>query len=305
MSKLEAAARNGSLVVFAGAGLSAGPPASLPGWKPLNAAIFRALRLRLETGLGRKDWLALIESDLDADRRADRFPPDYQAQVIEEMCGDRYFRALQALDVHATNPAHEAIAALAAAGAIRAVVTTNFDRLIERAFDRRGVAYEAAFDTQRFIRLRDRLNAAGAGPIPLIKIHGCVSDHLSMIDTLKQRRKGRSRAIEECLGYLYPDYWLYLGFSAADIETDRDYLGLVSGARRSSGATYVAYPGHPELGAGAQLLMESYGAAGNVVIEDIDRFVAELCLAIEATQTVQEPAATQSGALEFEEKLGA
>jgi hypothetical protein len=303
-SGLEAAARDGSLVVFAGAGISAGPPASLPGWKPLNAAIFRALRLRLETGLGRKDWLGQIESYLDSERGADRFPPDYQAQVIEEMCGDRYFRALQALDVQATNAAHEGIADLAAAGAIRAVVTTNFDRLIERAFDRRGIALESAFDTERFIRLRDRLNAGGGGPIPLIKIHGCVCEHLSMIDTLKQRRKGRSRAIEECLGYLYPDYWLYLGFSAADIETDRDYLGLVSGARRSSGATYVAYPGRPELGTGARLLVDSYGASGNVAIADVDRFLAELCVTIEARQTVQEPIATLSGVKEFEEKLG-
>ena len=305
MNKLEGAARQGSLVIFAGAGVSAGAPSSLPGWKPLNAAIFRALRLRLEAGLERTDWLAQSESFLDSERRADRFPPDYQAQVIEEMCGERYFRGLQALDVHVTNAAHEGIAALTAAGAVRAIVTTNFDRLIEYALDRKGVPYEAAFDTEGFIRLRDRLRSGRNEPVPVIKIHGSVSDHLSMIDTLKQRRKGRSRAIEECLDPLYSGYWLYLGFSAADLETDRNYLGLVNGASRSSGATYVAYPGSHGLGAGAQSLMGAYGALGDVVLREIDPFVQELCQGIQAPQVIAEPTMPRTGAQEFEAKLEA
>ncbi len=149
-----------------------------------------------------------------------------------------------------TSEGHERIAALTAAGAVRAIVTTNFDRLIERALDRQGVAYEPAFDTEGFIRLRDRLTTGGDGPVPVIKIHGCVCEALSMIDTLKQRRRGRSRAVDECLEPLYSGHWLYLGFSAADLETDRNYLGLVTGASRSSGSTYVVYPGHPGLGVG-------------------------------------------------------
>ena len=64
-----------------------------------------------------------------------------------------------------------------------------------------------------------------------------------MIDTLKQRRKGRSRAIEECLEQMSSAYFIYLGFFSADLETDRNYLGLVNGAARSFGATYVARPG--------------------------------------------------------------
>jgi hypothetical protein len=94
MSRLEEAAHRGDLVIFAGAGVSAGAPTSLPGWKPLNAAIFRALRNRLETGVDVKDWLLQMEAFLDSQRDADKFPPDYQAQVIEEMCGVRYFHAL-------------------------------------------------------------------------------------------------------------------------------------------------------------------------------------------------------------------
>ena len=115
-----------------------------------------------------------MESFLESQRDADKFPPDYQAQVIEEMCGVRYFHALQALDVDVTNAAHRGIAALTASGAVRAIVTTNFDRLIERALDTHGIAYEAVYDTAGYLKLRDRLVAGKAGPVPVIKIHGSI-----------------------------------------------------------------------------------------------------------------------------------
>jgi hypothetical protein len=303
MDRLKEAAHNNSLVIFAGAGVSAGQPTALPGWKPLNAAIFRALRKRLEAALERSDWLAEVESILDSEREADRFPPDYQAQVIEEMCGERYFRALQALDVDVANAGHEGIAALTSAGAVRAIVTTNFDRLIERALDRRGIAYEVALDTASFTRLRDRLATGSDGPVPVLKIHGSVSAPLSMIDTLKQRRRGRSRAIEDGLETLYSGYWLYLGFSAADLETDRNYLGLVEGASRSAGSTYVAYPGRPDLGAGARALVGAYGERGTVVVADIAAILSDVGRSIQAPKFAMDPTATRTGAQEFAERL--
>jgi SIR2-like domain len=305
MSRLAEAAQGGNLVIFAGAGVSAGAPTSLPGWKPLNAAIFRALRKRLETGVEAKDWLLPMEAFLDSQRDADKFPPDYQAQVIEEMCGVRYFQALQALDVDVTNAAHRGIAALTASGAVRAIVTTNFDRLIERALDAQCIAYEAAYDTERYLKLRDRLVSGEKGPVPVIKIHGSVSDPLSMIDTLKQRRKGRSRAIEECLEQLGSGYWLYLGFSAADLETDPKYLGLVSGASRSSGATYVTRPGGKELGAGAKLLMKAYGDRGVVAAAEVGDFTAQIGLGVHAPAPPEVATPTLTGGEEFEVKLAA
>src|ERR1700753_2764857 len=126
MSGIMSAAGSKSLVVFAGAGILAGAPTSLSRLKPANAAIFRALRDRFESVLNAKDWLLRPEQALESKRQEELFPPDYQAQVIEEVCGDRYFRALQSLDVNVANAAHEGIAALAAAGALRAIVTTNF-----------------------------------------------------------------------------------------------------------------------------------------------------------------------------------
>ena len=89
----------GEVVVMAGAGVSAGGPSALPSWWPLNAAIVEALCYRLESGLERPDWLGKVVSGIDVERCAGRFPPEYQAQLIEEMRGERYFRALQALDI--------------------------------------------------------------------------------------------------------------------------------------------------------------------------------------------------------------
>lgn len=145
-SVFETCAAKGELVIMAGAGVSAGNPSALPGWYAMNEIIVEVLSRRLETATQRPGWLARVIPEITRLREQEIFPPDYQAQIIEEMCGERYFKGLQALDIDVVNSAHDGIAALAAHGAVRAVVTTNFDRLIEHAFDRRGVAYGVAYD---------------------------------------------------------------------------------------------------------------------------------------------------------------
>lgn len=300
---IEDFARRGEIIVMAGAGVSAGNPSAIPGWKPLNAAIVRALSHRINSALNRHDWLAEVGSMLDTERDADRFPPEYQAQLIEEMCGERYFRGLQALNIDIVNSAHDGIAALAAAGALRAIVTTNFDRLIERALDQRNVSYQVAFDNAGFKEMGERLNEGNRGPLPIIKIHGCVSDHRSMIDTLKQRKLGRSEYLQKCLDPLFPYFWLFLGFSAADLEGDKNYLGLLAGAASSAGAKYVAYPPHPELSKGAQLLMGAYGIRGNVVVADIASYLTELCAAIGAKGPAEIPTDNNHGLNRIQEGL--
>ena len=44
---------------------------------------------------------------------------------------------------------------------------------------------------------------------------------------------------------------MYAGFSAADLDDDEGYLGLVAGAARSPGAIYIAFPGCPGARAGS------------------------------------------------------
>ncbi len=302
-NRLEEFARRGEVIVMAGAGVSAGKPSALPGWKPLNAAIVQTLSQRLEAAIDRPGWLSQFIPVIEENLNTDRFPPDYQAQIIEEMCGDRYFYALQSLDVNAINSGHDGIAVLAAQGALKAVVTTNFDRLIEQALDRRKVDYFVAYDDLGYKRMLESLTTRAGGRIPIIKIHGCVSDHKSMIDTLKQRKRGRSQLLQACLEALYPGYWLYLGFSAADLETDPQYLGLVAGAEKSSGSTYVAYPGNPTLREGAKRLMDAYGDRGQMVVAPIAACLGDLCRAIGAIEPDRIPDNVALGEAEFQKKL--
>ena len=113
-----------------------------------------------------------------------------------------------------------------------------------------------------------------------------------MIDTLKQRKLGRSRNLQKCLDVLQSGYWVYLGFSAADLETDKSYLGLVAGPARSAGATYVSYPRNADFGnqikicekneqkeilrEGAQLLINAYGDRGQVMEAYVAVFLGDL-----------------------------
>jgi hypothetical protein len=306
MDKILDHARKGKVIVLAGAGVSAGRPSSLPGWKPLNQAIIESLSSRLETALGwgpsrLGEWNEQVVEMLNSDR----FPPEYQAQLIEEMCGERYFRALQALDVDVSNSGHRGIAALASAGALKAIVTTNFDRLIEKELARQGVAYEVAYDDQGFESLEERLGGETLRGIPLIKIHGCASAHLSMIDTLKQRQRGRSRYLQGCLDALGPDYWLYLGFSAADLESDDNYLGLIDRAKRSEGGTYLARPASHQLRKGAQMLMNAHGQRGSVEQASIEEYLPKLCGRLGAEMIADESAEDEAGLEQFRLKLKA
>lgn len=302
-SDLVDSAQRGEVIVMAGAGVSAGNPSALPGWKAVNAAIAEALCRRIESSIDRPGWLSPLIPVIDTERGADRFPPDYQAQLIEEMCGDRYFRALQALDVDIISAAHDGIAALAGAGALKAVVTTNFDRLIEQALDRRAVEYVVAYDDAGYVDMLERLSTGGRGPLPVVKIHGSVSDHRSMIDTLKQRKRGRSQHLHGCLDALESGYWLYLGFSADDLKTDAKYLGLVAGAARSTGATYVSYPGNSGLGEGAQILMNAYGDRGHEVTVHASAFLSDLCRALGVRVPDPIPDEVALGLVQFQEKL--
>jgi hypothetical protein len=90
IESLLAAANKGRLLIFAGAGLSSAAPSLLPGWNDLQHQIAGALAERLEAGRRYNRFV----NDLDALKMLhsqQKFPPEYQAQLIHEMCGERYF----------------------------------------------------------------------------------------------------------------------------------------------------------------------------------------------------------------------
>lgn len=255
METLTTHARDGGLVVFAGAGISMPPPSSLPSWYLINEVVLESLAQRLEPFAG-AHFSEEVRQQLIATRndKTRHFSPDYHAQIIEDECGPDYFRVLQALDAEEWNGCHAAIAALAKAGFVAAVVTTNFDRLLERALDAVGVQ-------PRVYRKREEYESwhVDEDPLAIIKVHGSVENLDSMVDTLRQRLMGRPEPLERGLiELLKRHHVLFAGFSGADLAYDEGYLGLRAAAEANRGFTCLLRPGD-EPTAGMASLKRAWG----------------------------------------------
>ncbi len=231
------------------------PPSSLPSWYLINEIVLESLAQRLEPFTGRQ-FSEEVRQQLIATRndKTRHFSPDYHAQIIEDECGPDYFRVLQALDADEWNGCHAAIAALAKAGFVSTVVTTNFDRLLERALDAAGVQH-------RVYRKREEFDNwhVGESPLAIIKVHGSVDDLESMVDTLRQRLMGRPEALERGLTELLKNHHvLFVGFSGADLAYDENYLGLRAAAEVNRGFTCLLRSGD-EPTAGMASLKKAWG----------------------------------------------
>lgn len=244
-----------SIVIFAGAGCSVAPPASLPGWNDLNDAILETLWDRLGQYDLKARFREKILSSIRQKRKENMFPPDYQAQRMVERAGEKYFQVLSAVDSDTYNAVQYYTALLANAGSVKAVVTTNFDRNFERAFGEAGIPCESFFDEEGF----DRLATNDPSAIPIIKIHGCCSSPDSMIDTRKHRLKGRAKALQSALLLLLENHhFIFAGFSGQDLDDNRNYLGLWDAARSAIGFTFLYQPGN-SVRESIKNLIEHYG----------------------------------------------
>jgi hypothetical protein len=68
--------------------------------------------------------------------------------------------------------AHEAVADLVARGSVRVIVTTNFDRLLERALERRGIQPQVIHRPEQIAGMTPLTHA----PVTIIKLHGDYAD---------------------------------------------------------------------------------------------------------------------------------
>lgn len=264
-------ARNTGVMVFAGAGISMLPPSSLPNWYQFNEAVLTALADEVSsyTRLNIAEWI--LSGLVERRNKTPYFAPDYMADIIAEEVGMDYFKVVQALDAQETNACHQTIAALAKAGIVHAIITTNFDRLLERAFDELHMPYEVYATGEQFAILKNRLEASSASDpldsnnIPIIKIHGTVDDINSMVDTMSQRLIGRPKDLQDALEHMYAKHHvLFLGFSGADLDYDPDYLGLRSAAHNNQGFTFLNRSGS-EARASIKELRDAWGDEARIV----------------------------------------
>jgi tetratricopeptide (TPR) repeat protein len=290
METLTTYARNGGLVVFAGAGISMPSPSSLPSWYLINEVVLESLARRLEPFAGRQ-FSEEVRQQLIATRndKTRHFSPDYHAQIIEDECGPDYFRVLQALDANEWNGCHAAIAALAKAGFVAAAVTTNFDRLLERALNAAGVQH-------RVYRKREEYESwrVDEQPLAIIKVHGSVEDVDSMVDTLRQRLMGRPEPLERGLiELLKRHHVLFAGFSGADLAYDQGYLGLRVAAEANRGFTCLLRPGDKPT-AGMASLKKAWGDNARYLKGELpgwlDNLLGALQLSVPKPCAVTEPA---------------
>jgi tetratricopeptide (TPR) repeat protein len=241
--RLLASAREKRLVVFAGAGISMEPPTALPSWWDLSASVVRSIAARASNVISDSESAAEI---IVGRQRSDSFPPDYIAEKIVYTIGQSYFEVLRCIDSDCPNINHFALAELAAAGKLRAIITTNFDRTIEAAFAARKVSLDVRADQRAAEELAAHWDAFEKGDLPcqLLKVHGTANRPETIIDTLVQRALGTPAAYLQCVQRLLAfSYWGFMGFSGADLETEHDYLGLAQGSKIGRGFTWLVQAG--------------------------------------------------------------
>jgi hypothetical protein len=124
---------NGSLVIFAGSGVSA---PLLPTWKTLAELLLEEATARTAHG----DVLKEARDYLAERRYVDAFT------ALEHALGETTFRSavMDALSDEALEPTETALAIAALSPKLRAVITTNLDTILERAFGGRWPAISRA-----------------------------------------------------------------------------------------------------------------------------------------------------------------
>ena len=238
LDAVRAAANDKCLAVFAGSGLSVLAPAFLPDWHCFNEAVLGAVKTAAAVALGDDpDTRAALDK-----LRLDRIPVEaFSDQIVDGFSGADYFSVLDLLDGRASNANHQALAELAARGALRAIITTNFDTLIERAFRDRGVALQV------FTQPRDFEKEPAFEHCLLYKIHGTIGADTTFVDTVSQKMRGLGPAKRTHLHAVYKAFHtLIVGFSGADLAFGHDYLAfdaLQVGSPARTALTWVVRAG--------------------------------------------------------------
>ncbi|UYP48210.1 Photosystem I assembly protein Ycf3 [Candidatus Lokiarchaeum ossiferum] len=239
--------KQGKAVFFIGAGISMIPPSCLPSWWQINHIILDALESEASSLIPQETNIVKLIKKREEDGK---LPPEYVAEIITNRIGDSYFEVLQGLEGESPNEAHLWLAVLAKAGLLPAIITTNFDTLVERAFDAVGVPLEVIVDPNEYLdvpKLLENHNPK-TSPCLLLKLHGTATRPKTCIDTLAQRKRGLHPNINQALNCLgQSKFWIFLGYSGSDLEADPGYLGIRKRIKDSPGFAWLHLPNQEPL----------------------------------------------------------
>ena len=240
--------------MFVGAGVSMVPPSCLPSWWQVSHVILDALAEVATTATP----MALELADGIKRREAEnKLPPEFASEVLTYSLGDLYFDALASVDGGRPNRVHRWLAALARARALPAIVTTNFDTLIEQACAEMGVEARVLVCPADYDGLDLAAHLADPGaPLLLLKVHGTAARPQTCIDTLAQRKQGFKGAMAATLRALVArTRFCVLGYSGADLAAEPNYLFLRQmAAAGAPGLVWLTREGSLPLAAVGELL---------------------------------------------------
>ncbi|HEV2890380.1 MAG TPA: SIR2 family protein [Frankiaceae bacterium] len=146
-------------------------------------------------------------------------------------------------------PAHRAIATLVKRGLVRVIMTTNFDRLIERALEDVGVPPQVLTHAEQI----DGLTPLAHAPVTVIKLHGDYAD-LEMRNTVDELGSYPVE-LDALLDRVLDEYGLVVCGWSADWDP-----ALVAALRRGRSRRYPLYwDGRSATSANAQEVLARHG----------------------------------------------
>jgi hypothetical protein len=153
-ARLLASMDAGRLVVLCGAGLSMAPPSNLPSARRVAEMCFDAYKVRVDPDID-----PALREDLET--LAEHFAGlnTLKTQFIGNLVPWREFE-------RQPNPGHAAIADFLITKAVVAVLSSNYDKLIERRAWDYGADFRASLDG-------DEATECAHAQAPLLKFHGC------------------------------------------------------------------------------------------------------------------------------------
>lgn len=189
-----AAMEDGDAALFVGAGLSV--PAGFVNWKELLRDIAEDLGLRVDD---ESDLVALAQYHVNAERNRSRI----NRTLVGEFTRDARLTAN-----------HRLLASLP----VRTVWTTNYDRLLERAYEAAGKRVDVKTDRAQLAHTVPKRD------VTLYKMHGDVErpDQAVLIkDDYETYHRGRGDFVTLLNGDLLSKHFLFLGFSFTDPNVDQ------------------------------------------------------------------------------------
>lgn len=214
IDRIVKAGKAGSLIIFAGAGISVLPPTCAPTWNKLKIICLTSMLQKLID----KNWpitpylLSIKDKILDLNMRPETF-----FYYLSLYLGTEFSRHIIApINNSMPNKNHYLIAYLFKERFIRSLVTTNFDTYIEKAIEAIDKNEKIKFLEKVLICENDFSVSNGLKDHYIFKPHGCISSHSSMAFEIGQIRQLHPWKVNVFKKLVTNCHILFLGYSGYD-----------------------------------------------------------------------------------------